>query len=167
MALDLETIRAEMLSYLQANDFAVFHGYSRIFDALPFVYWDVDHHPDFRAFLDVAGKAGVKLVVFHYRAFTLDQIDDALERLEQTTMTSDEKRSFEIRLRELQPYEGFTCTVELTFDHEGRIYIFELRTDWYENLADILAEIDGATDLGDDDEEDNGDSRISGYYSRN
>jgi hypothetical protein len=167
MALDLETIRAEMLSYLQANDFAVFHGYSRILDALPFVYWDVDHHPDFRAFLDVAGKAGVKLVVFHYRAFTLDQIDDALERLEQTTMTPEERRSFEIRLRELQAYEGFTCTVELTFDHEGRIYIFELRTDWYENLADIIAEIDGATDFSDDDEANDGDGRISGYYSRN
>jgi hypothetical protein len=167
MALDLQTIRAEMLSYLHSNDFAVFHGYSRMLDSLPFVYWDVEHHPDFRAFLDVAGKAGVKLVVFHYRAFTLDQIDDALERLEQTTMTREEKRSFEIRLRELQAYEGFTCTVELTFDYEGRIYIFELRTDWYENLTDILSEIDESTDYSDDDEEENNEGPMSGYFSKN
>ncbi len=166
MSLDLETIRAEMLSYLQANDFAVFYGYSRMLDSLPFVYWDVDSHPDFRAFLDVAGKAGVKLVVFHYRAFTLDQIDDALERLEHTTMTREEKRSFEMRLRELQAYEGFTCTVELTFDFEGRIYIFELRTDWYQSLGEILSEIDETTDYDDDeDEEDQG--PMPGYFSKN
>jgi len=166
MAIDLETIRTEMLGYLEAKKFAVFHGYSRLLDSLPFVYWDVDRHPDFRQFLDVALNSGVKLIVLHHRAFTLDQIDEALERLEQTTMTRDEKRGLEARLRELQAYEGFTCVVELTFDHEGRIYIFELRTEWYENLGDIMSEIEAATDY--EDEEDDGDAGpMSGYYSKN
>ncbi len=166
MALDLETVRSEMLAYLKTKKFAVFYGYSRLLDSLPFVYWDVDRHPDFREFLDVALAAGVKLIVFHHRAFTLDQIDEALERLEHTTLTREEKRSLEGRLRELQAYEGFTCVVELTFDHEGRIYIFELRTEWYENLGDIMHEIDTATDFEDeDDDEDAG--PMSGYFSKN
>ena len=108
----------------------------------------------------------MKLIVFHHRAFTLDQIDEALERLEQTTMTREEKRSLEARLRELQAYEGFTCVVELTFDHEGRIYIFELRTEWYENLGDIMGEIEAATDY-EDDEDDEDAGPMSGYYSKN
>jgi hypothetical protein len=166
MALDLETVRSEMLAYLKAKKFAVFYGHSRLLDSLPFVYWDVDGQPDFRSFLDVALSAGAKLIVFHHRAFTLDQIDEALERLEHTTLTREEKRSLEGRLRELQAYEGFTCVVELTFDHEGRIYIFERRTEWYENLGDIMSEIEVATDY-EDEEDDEDAGPMSGYFSKN
>lgn len=164
MALDLETIRQEMLAYLAKNDFAVFYGYSRLVDDLPFVYWDTVHHPDFREFLDSARKAGVKLVVFHHRALTLDQLDDGLERLEQTKLSREEKRSLEMRLRELQTYEGFTAVVELTFDFDANTYAFELRTEWQESLTDILAEIDASLDY----EEDHGDNdSMSGYFSKN
>src|SRR5208282_2588525 len=118
MALELETIRQEMLAYLEEKDFAVFRGSSRVAESMLFVYWDTNLHPDFREFVDAAYKAGVKLMVFHHRALALDEIDDALERLEQTKLSREDKRSLEIRLRELQRYEGFTAVVELTFDSE-------------------------------------------------
>jgi len=164
MALDLETIRQEILTYLEENGFAVFYGHSRLLENIPVVYWDAAHHPDFREFLDAAHQAGVKLVVFHHRALTLDQLDDGLERLEQTKLSREEKRSLELRLRELQTYEGFTAVVELTFDFDANTYAFELRTEWQENLSDILAEIDAALDY----EEDNDDEDpMSGYFSKN
>jgi hypothetical protein len=165
MGLDLETIRQEMLAYLEEKDFAVFRGYSRLAEGILFVYWDTSQHPDFHEFVDTAHKAGVKLVVFHHRALTLDQIDDALERLEQTKLPREDKRSLEIRLRELQRYEGFTAVVELTFDNAGNTYAFELRTDWHDTLTDILAEIDAHLDFEEEEEEDEG--PISGYYSKN
>lgn len=165
MALELETIRQEMLAYLEEKDFAVFRGYSRQAESMLFVYWDTNQHPDFREFVDTAHKAGVKLMVFHHRALTLDQIDDALERLEQTKLSREDKRSLEIRLRELQRYEGFTAVVELTFDSEGNTYVFERRTEWHDALTDILAEIDAHLEFEEEEEEDEG--PISGYYSKN
>lgn len=164
MRLDLETLKAEMQAYMGAEGMTVFHGYSRNMDSPAQVYWDTENHPDFREFLEAGRRAGAKLFVFYNRAFSLDPIDEALDHLEDSDLSRDEKRNFESRLRELQPYEGFTCEIELSFYLEGRVYLFELRTEWYEALNDVLAEIDAATEEIEDDE-DHG--PISGYFSKN
>ena len=59
----------------------------------------------------------------------------------------------------------FTCAIELSFDLQGRIYVFDLRTDWYEELTDLLDELHvlGAGD-GDDEGDD---TPMSGYFSKN
>jgi hypothetical protein len=164
MGLDLETLKAEMQAYLDRESMTVFHGYSRTIDSPAQVYWDVENHPDFREFIDAGRRAGAKLIVFYHRAFSLDAIDEALDHIEDSELPREEKRSYENRLRELQAYEGFTCAIELSFDLDGRVYLFELRTEWYEALNDLLAEIDAATEEVEDDE-DHG--PISGYFSKN
>src|SRR3954454_71930 len=146
MALDLESLRGEIQSYLDASDIPVFFGYHRTIDALTQIAWDVESHPDFRDFIAAGRKAGAKLIVFTHLAFSLDQIDEALEQLEASDLTREEKRNFETRLKQLQAYEGFTCMVELSFTLEPAVYVFELRTDWYNSLNDILAELDIATE---------------------
>lgn len=164
MGLDLETLKTEMQAYLTREGMTVFYGYSRSMDSPTQVYWDIENHPDFREFLDAGRRAGAKLIVFYHRAFSLDAIDEALDHIEDSDLPRDEKRSFESRLRELQAYEGFTCAIELSFDIDGRVYLFEIRTEWYEALNDLLAEIDAATE----DVEDNEDhGPISGYFSKN
>ena len=161
MALDLESLRTEIQAYLEDSGMAVFHGYPQVADALNQVSWDTEQHPNFKEFLATARKAGARLIVFHHQAFSLDQIDDALDRLEESDFTRDEKRNFETRLRQLQAYEGFTCSVELSFSVEGRVYVFELRTEWYEAWSDILAELDAAV------EEEPEDGALGGYFSNN
>ena len=153
-----------MQTYLASEGITVFHGYSRALDSPAQVYWDVENHPDFREFLQVGRLAGAKMFVFYHRAFSLDAIDEALDHIEDSELPRDEKRSFENRLRELQAYEGFTCAIELSFDLDGRVYLFELRTEWYEALNDLLAEIDAATEDVEDDEDP---GPISGYFSKN
>ncbi|MBV8905550.1 MAG: hypothetical protein JOZ22_18120 [Acidobacteriia bacterium] len=162
MALDLETLRAEMQAHLDESKLAVFHGYHRMLDSLIQVYWDTEGHPDFREFLATARKAGAKLIVFHYQAFSLDQIQEALDQLEDADFTREEKRNFETRLRQLQAYEGFTCSLELSFSLEGHIYLYEQHTDWYQSLNDILAELDAAIEI-DEDEADG----LDEYFSKN
>ena len=164
MGVDLETLKTQMQSYLDGEGMPVFHGFSRLLDSIVPVFWDVDRHPDFREFVITARRAGAKLIVFSHRAFSLDQIDEALDSLEESDLTRDEKRTFENRLRELQAYEGFTCAIELSFDLEGRVYVYEVRTEWYESLTDILSEVDAATDELD---EDTGGDSISGFFSKN
>ncbi len=162
MALDLETLRTEVQAYLDEQRLAVFHGYHQMPDALNQVAWDAELHPDFREFVSAGQKAGAKLFVFHHQAFSLDQIDEALDELEESDFTRDEKRNLEARLRQLKDYEGFTCSVELSFCVDRLIYMFELHTEWYDALAEILAELDVATE---DEEADDG--SLGGYFSNN
>jgi hypothetical protein len=163
MATDLETLRTEIQGYLQELSIPVFYGYCRVSDSSFQVHWDTEGHPDFREFVEAGRRAGAKLIVFAHEAFSLDEIDEALDQLESSALTWDERQTFENRLRELQAYEGFTCSVELSFDIEGCVYLYELRTEWYQALRDILIEVD--VSAGQDEDEDEG--PMPGYFSRN
>lgn len=164
MKLDLDRLRGEIEGQLKAREFVVFQGHSRVGGATPFVYWDAERHPDFREFLEAAAQCGVRLVVFHCRKFTQDDIDDALERLEAAELPRDDQRPLERRLKALRDYEGFTCHLELSFDYQGRVYYFSLRTEWYEDLLDVLDEIDASFP---EEEEEEGEGPMGGYFSRN
>jgi hypothetical protein len=163
MATDLETLRTEMEGYLNEIAVPVFHGYRRILDSPGQVYWDTERHADFREFVQAGRRAGAKLIVFCHEAFSLDEIDEALDQLEDSSLAREEKHTFEKRLRELRAYEGFTSSLELSFDLEGRVYVFELRTAWYQTLRDILAELE----LSAEQEEDEDEGPMPGYFSRN
>ena len=163
MSLNLDELRIEVVKHLESQEFVVFHGYSRLADTDSFVAWDVDRKPDYREFLETAKNAGVKLIVYHWREFSKAHVDEAAERLEGCDISVEERRSLEKRLRELRPYEGFTCALELSFEFEARVYLFNLRADWYEEYLDLLEEIDSS--MPDDEDED--DDSIGGYYSRN
>src|SRR5579859_4139686 len=116
MATDLETLRTEIEGYLEGIGVPVFHGFRRIGDSPGQVYWDTERHADFREFIEAGRRAGAKLIVFAHEAFSLDEIDEALDQLEDSRLAREEKQIFEKRLRELQAYEGFTCSLELSFD---------------------------------------------------
>lgn len=141
----------------------VFYGSHRMLDGLLQVSWDTERHPDFQEFLGAARKAGAKLIVFNQQAFSLDQIDGALDQLEECDFTREEKRQYESRLRQLQSFEGFTSSLELTFVLDSRIYSFEVHTDWYEAFTDIVGELDVASEEEDVSE----DGSLGGYFSNN
>jgi hypothetical protein len=162
MNLNLDALRTEILERLEAEEFVVFHGYSRLGEADSFVAWDVDRQPDYRKFLDAARRAGVKLIVYHFREFTHAHLEDATERLEECEVSADERRALDRRLRDMRSYEGFTCAIELSFEFEARVYLFNLRAEWYEDYLDLLEEIDAS--ITDDDGDDDS---MGGYYSRN
>lgn len=162
MALDLETLRTEILAHLNSNGIAVFYASHRALDPLNQIFWDVERHPDFRAFVAVARQAGAKFLNFHHQALSVDQIDEALDQLEDSDFTREEKRHYETRLKQLRDYEGFTCSVELSFSLENKVYVFEMHTEWYESLSDILTELEVA-----DEEEEEDDGSLGGYFSNN
>jgi len=166
MALDLETLRKEMQAHLEKSAMPIFFGYHRMLDSLIQVSWDTERHPDFREFLEIAQKSGAKLVVFNQEAFQLDQIDEALEELETADLPREQKKNFETRLKAMEAYEGFTCSLQLSFALEGRLYLFELSTDWYDSLRDLLSEVDLTTDPFTDEEEEEG-PMGGNYFSNN
>ncbi len=164
MAIDLETLRKDVQDFLEASEMPVIFGQRQSYDTSTEVSWDVERHPDFREFVAAGRKAGAKLIVFCQRSFTLDLIDEALDQLEDSPLTREEKRGFEARLKRLQAYEGFTSSLELSFSIDGQLYVFEQHTEWYESMNQILDELEGVAQV----EEESGENdSLGGYFSRN
>lgn len=165
MKQDLETLKLEIEDHLAKRDFVVFHGRARALDSIPVIEWDTENHPDFRAFLDTASKLGARVLVLSHRRFTEAMIADALDSLEEIELPYDERRQYESRLKEMKIYAGFTCAIELSFDYEGKVYLFDLRTEWYDEVMDLIDDINSTLDFAGNEEEDGG--SYGGYYSRN
>ena len=164
MKINLDSLKTEIGTHLNDNDFVVFHGFSRSVDEGPEVEWDTFHYPDYKDFVTVAKKLDVKLMVLHHREFSSTIIDRAIDELAGSPLEFQEQRQVEQRLRELAMYDGFTCMVELSFDFEETVYIFELRTEWYNELNVILEELDMQSGI---EAEDQGEDPLGGYYSKN
>ncbi len=166
MTADLEALRAEIEDFLASAEFAVFHSSGHHSDPLPVLYWDCERYPDYKDFLALAKKVDVKLIVFSRRQLEPDFIDDALDQLESADLPEDEYTELGRRLRELRVFEGFTSSVELSFEYQGRVYMYSRRAEWYEELLDIADEIadyaEEEEDFEEPDEEDMGP-----YFSKN
>ena len=163
MDLNLDTLKREILDYLESRDLAVFRSTPGTLEDPQMVLWDSEHCPDYRMFLDTAVKTGVKMILFASREFEAADIDDLLEQLEDLEMDRDRQRDYQARLRKLHIYEGVTCSLELAFNHDSNLYVYELQPDWYEEFLVVEDEISSAAAEGELDE---GDS-LGGYYSKN
>ncbi|MBV8811050.1 MAG: hypothetical protein JO033_20465, partial [Acidobacteriaceae bacterium] len=149
--------------HLAQSGVPVFHGYHRLPPAAH-VIWDTERHPDFREFVEAARQSGAHLLIFNHHAFSLDRIDEALEELEDADLTREEKRNYETRLKKLRDYEGFTCSVELSFTLDGTLYSFESHTEWFESFTDTVGEIEA---LAEDQDIEEDDDSLGGYFSKN
>jgi len=161
--LNLDTLKREILEYLDSSGLAVFRSHPGGLEGLPMVTWDTDRYPDYQMFLDTARKIGCKMIVFASRDFEESEMEDALEQLEECDIPADERLDFERRLRGMRGYEGITCSLELAFDHHARMYVYELRPDWYEEFLGICDEI--SSHLPEETDED--DASLGGFYSNN
>lgn len=164
MDLNLNTLKREILDYLEAGGFAVFHSSPGGLEGIPMVTWDSEHFPDYQMFLEVASKAGNKIIIFATREFESGDIDELISQLEDCELTRDERREYESRLRELRAFEGVTCSLELAFDYQSRLYVYEVQPDWYDEFLELEDEIFSRASEGE--ELDDNDS-LGGYFSKN
>ncbi len=163
MDLNLDTLKREILDYLDKSEFAVFHSHPGGLEGLPMVTWDTERYPDYQIFLDTARKVGCKMILFASRDFESPEVEEALEQLEDSDILAEERRELERRIRGVRSYEGVTCSLELAFDHHARMYVYELRPDWYEEFIAVCEEI--TSHLPVEEEEDDG--SLGGFYSKN
>ena len=161
--LNLDTLKREILSYLEGRDYAVFRSAPGTLDGSQMVLWDAENYPDYQMFLEAASKVGVKLILFATREFTPEDISDLLEQIEELNLDRDQQRDYQNRLRELHRYEGQTCSLELAFNHDSRLYVYEMQPDWYEEYLTIEDEV--AASMAEDDLDDGG--SLGGYFSKN
>ena len=164
MDLNLDTLKREILEYLEDAGLAVFFGSPGGLEGLPMVLWDTERHPSYQDFLEVGRKADVRILIFASAEFESSDIEELTEQLDECELSRDERRDFESRLRNLRLHEGVTCTLELAFDLGGRLYVYEVQPDWYEDFLNLEEEI--SERLPDSEEIEGGDS-LGGYFSKN
>jgi hypothetical protein len=162
MKVNLDTLKSDIEAYMKDSSMLTFHGFSRNSEHEALIEWDTSRYPDYKQFLNVAKRLEVRLIVLHHRDFSSEIIDEAIEELNATSLDYEDRRTYEQRLRELSVYEGFTCALELSFDYGGRVYLFEIQTEWYEELNQILDELTVNGEPGGEDED-----PLGGYYSKN
>lgn len=165
MDLNLDTLKSEILHYLEGSSFIVFHSSPGTLDNQPLIMWDAERHPDYRMFLDVARQAGCKLICFASREFQPEEIDDLLLQVEESDIDRDEQRDYQKQLRRLRENEGVTCSLELAFDYDSRLYVYEMQPDWFTEFLNLEDEILSRIGMEDEDVDDN--DSLGGYYSNN
>jgi hypothetical protein len=163
--LNLDVLKREIVEYLETSGFAVFYSSPGGLEGLPMVLWDVEHQPDYRAFLETARKAGTVLIIVAARQFESSEVDELLEQLENCDITREEQRDYERRLKDMYVFDGVTCGLELAFDLSSRFYVFEAQTDWYDEFVNIEDEI--VSRLSEDEEEAGHDDSLGGFFSKN
>jgi hypothetical protein len=163
--LNLDTLKREILEYLDSSGLAVFHGCPGGLDGQPMILWDTERHPDYQTFLDVAVKSETRVIVFASREFQAADTEDLLAQLDDLELTREEKRDYDKRLRELRVHEGVTCSLELAFDYHSRLYVYEMQPDWYDEFLSVEDEIMSL--VADREDTDDDDEPLGGYFSKN
>jgi hypothetical protein len=160
---NLDTLKGEILDYVEAGGFAIFHSNPGGLEGLPLVVWNAEKYPDYQMFLHTAKQLEVRLIIFATSEFTSEELESATEELDSCDMSREERRDLESRLKDLRGYAGVTCSLELAFDYQSRYYVYEIRPDWYEEFLSIGDEIDAHLPASDDAD----DSTLGGYFSNN
>lgn len=165
MNLNLDSLKHEILEYLDSAGLAVFYGESGGLEGIPMILWDSERFPDYRMFLDVARKMGTRVTIFASTELESGDLDELSEQLDELELPRDERKDFESRIRQLRMYQGVTCSIELAYDIDGRLYVYQIQPDWYEDFINLEDEL--AANSPDEDEEFNGGDSLGGYYSKN
>ena len=167
MDLNFDTLKSEILHYLEGSNFVVFHSSPGTLDHQPVIMWDTERHPDYRMFLDVARQTDCKLICFASREFQPEEIDDLLLRLEESDIDRDEQREYQKQLRRLRDNEGVTCLLEMAFDYDSRLYVYEMQPDWFTEFLNVEDEILSRFAMEEDEDVDEDNDSLGGYFSKN
>ncbi len=169
MQTDLDKLKTQLPPELESRGFVVFHGLARADDENGVVMWDAAQRPDYPKFLDCAAKLGVKVIVLNTRPFEKATIEDLQDELESLDLPPSERRELERRLKALKPYTGFTANLEMSFDHNGTVYVYEVRSEFMNEFLSIMGEVDaGIFPGGNFEEDDDPDTNPGGgFFSRN
>jgi hypothetical protein len=168
MDLNLDSLKDEILRFLEASEFAVFRGHPGALDDLPVITWDSESFPDYRMFLDTAQRSGEKSVIFVAATFEEEDVADVEADVALSGLDREHVRSIEQRLHRFRAYIGKTCFIQLAFDHRGRLYVYEMQPDWYGEYLELTDELDVMLPHDHDhDEENEDDEPLGGFYSNN
>jgi hypothetical protein len=160
--INLDSLKQEILDQLSSEDFSVFRAEAGWPTDLPAVYWDMKNFPEYQGFLNSAKAAGAKMLIMAHRELATSELENALEDLDGCDFSREERREIEVGLKECRVFAGLTGSLELSFVHNGFLFVYEAVTDWYQNFLNLTDSITLASES-----EDEGPSPLGGFYSNN
>lgn len=167
MNLNLDTLKEDIVRYLEENDFVIFHGAHVDLDPYP-VKWNVKSYPDYQMFLHVARRSGANLIVVQSLEFERSDVELAYELLDEADLNFEEEDVFRKKLADYETYSGFTCRLRLAFSIGQQAYTYEAAASWFEEFEELCDELeDTSYYLEDEDEEDAEESNGLGFFSKN
>jgi hypothetical protein len=167
--LDLKRLRSEMVDYIHQAGLSVFYGI-RTPKEDEHTYWDVGSYPDWRQFIDVAKESGAKLVVFSSADLDGDELDQAIEKLEECDLAPEDRRQYLKQFEGLRKRVGQTAWVRAAFEHAGHWLAYQLSTPWHEEFESALDDLEmyfPYDELEDEEEGEEEGNSHRGFFSRN
>ncbi len=164
MKLELNDLKTRIESAIAAKNLILFRSYDREQERP--VRWNTRGYPEPEGFIDAAASLGAKVICFHDLRFETEILGSAVEEMRESGVSRQVLRDFERDLRRFREFEGFLCSLELSFDLGGSTYLYQMQTDWYQEYLEKLDSVDDFLDGFDEDPGD-GPDPMGGYFSKN
>lgn len=166
-----QIVKDEILEYLRREGLAVFHVEPEMWPTERTVWWDSDREPDYRKFVTAAKAAGAQMLLYFDQELTEETLGEVEDSLELATLEPEEFREYARELGDMRSYIGFTSRMGIGFAKDGIFYWYELESPWYEQLMDLMEELqmsslpyDSRRGEPDEDEEN---PPLGNFYSNN
>ena len=111
-------------------------------------------------FLDAALRAGVTLVLFATGELEAADVDELLNN-SKISLDRDQERDYQSRLRKMAIYVGVTCSLELAFTLDSRLYVLRTAARLVEEF--LVAEEQIANTMAEGEMDEGGDW-LGGYF---
>jgi hypothetical protein len=142
---DLSDRYEEVVAAARRQGLLVFPGY--VAEDLPTVWWqgNPDDWPDF---LGIAKAEGVRTLFVGRAILEQEDLQELAEWVEEKTGPGSTNGD-RARLKEFERYIGLTGEIRVGWIKDGVVFLFQQRSEWYEDFLDLMQEIEGEEDLDD------------------
>ena len=164
-----QIVKDEILEYLRREGLAIYHVEPEMWPNERSVWWDTNKAPDYKQFIVAAKSAGARMILYFDQELEEDTIADAEDALEMASLQPDEYREYARQIGDLRSYIGFTNRLGIGFASDGMFYWFDLEAPWYEELMDMLEDLQMSSIPFGSAEEDDEDKNppLGNFYSKN
>jgi hypothetical protein len=135
---DLSRLYDEMVAAASRQGLLIFPGY--VGDDLPEVWWQ-GSPDDWPQFLSIAKAEGARTIFIARAVLEEEDLQDLAEWVEETSGPGSTNGD-RARLKEFERYIGCTGEIRLGWVRDGVAFLFQHRTEWYDEFLDLMAEFE-------------------------
>jgi hypothetical protein len=140
---DLSRLYDEVRESAAQQGLLTFPGY--VGEELPAVWWQGDPN-DWFGFLAIAKAEGVRTIFVGRAVLEEEDLQELAEWVEERTGPGSSNGD-RARIKEFERYIGNTGEVRLGWIRDGVAFLFQHRTEWYDDFLDLMAEIEDEEEM--------------------
>ena len=142
---DLSDRFKEIVAAAKRQNLLVFPGY--VAEDLPSVWWqgNFDDWPDF---LGIAKAEGARTLFVGRAILEQEDLQELAEWVEEKAGPGGSNGD-RARLKEFERYIGLTGEIRMGWIRDGVAYLFQERTEWYEDFLDLMEEVEEERNMDD------------------